>query len=574
MDKNIDHIRLVEQARLGDKKSLDQLVKLAQESLRDDVYRMCLDAHLTEDIVQETLLEMVKILGELKESDRFWPWLYKIALNKLRFHHRREKVRRTVPISEAGVVAGQKREMPELLAEELKEVVSNAMRGLKTEHRIVLSLRCYKEMEYCAIAESMGCSEFAARKLFWRAKRSLGKQLARQGLGKGSLVMALIVFGKMTAASEAAAAKVSVVAGATKVGAAAAIAGMAGSKAAILSMVTVGVLGVSTLVVSPRTDGKAGMVGKAAVGGVAVTGQVSKAGEEYWYLFPEGKDGPVITRFMKSGRVQWVQDEEANWFFDKRSNTVHKNNYRQFRSDLGVWRLPTDGATVNVDRDGPGLVMVVSRGENGDSVWQTRHENIMSEEYFRYSWPGGVKVFDNRDAMHRRGWTYFTVEGYIGSEAVTGHGRIPFVYASADEHWAWMKLRIGDRELVDTSFAGFSRPWMGLHTVDTVRRDALKAGLKFETREKSHDDLVEILITSDEGELAYTIDMDRDVVEKEVFSTSEGREGELIFNYVEDIRETPGEFVEPRIRGGSSFEFSILNFELGTKKNGTTDFHR
>lgn len=166
MDKDIDHIRLVDQARLGDKESLEQLAKLAQESLRDDVYRMSLDAHLTDDIVQETILEMVKILGELKESDRFWPWLYKIALNKLRLHHRREKVRRTVPISEAAVVAGQKREMPELVAEELKEVVSNAMQGLKSEHRIVLSLRCYKEMEYAAIAETMGCSEFAARKLF------------------------------------------------------------------------------------------------------------------------------------------------------------------------------------------------------------------------------------------------------------------------------------------------------------------------------------------------------------------------------------------------------------------------
>ncbi|MHC4212821.1 MAG: RNA polymerase sigma factor [Planctomycetota bacterium] len=571
MDKDIDHISLVEQARLGDKKSLDQLVKLSQESLRDDVYRMSLDAHLTEDIVQETLLEMVKILGELKESDRFWPWLYKIALNKLRLHHRREKVRSTVPMSEAADMSGQKRDMPELLAEELKEVVSNAMGRLKPQHRTVLTLRCYKDMEYAGIAETMGCSEFAARKLFWRAKRSLGKQLARQGLGKGSLVMALIVFGKMTAASEAAAAKVSVGAGATKVGAAAAIAGMAGSKAAILSMVTVGVLGVSTLVVTPGTDGKAGTVGYDATGGAAVSGQVSQAGEEYWYLFPEGKDGPVVTRFMKKGLVQWVQDEEANWFFDKRSNTVHMNNYRQFRSDMGLWRLPTDDGGSGIDRDGPGLVMVVSRGENGDSVWQTRHENIMSEEYFRYSWPGGVGVVDNRDSMHKRGWTYFTVEGHIGSERVTGQGRIPFVYASADEHWAWMKLRIGDKEIADTSFAGFSRPWMGLHTVDTVRRDAVKQGLKFETRHKPGENMVEIMVKVDEGGLVYTIDIDRDVVEKVVFSTREnnpstgsgpagGQRGEFVFSYLEDVRETPGGFVEPRRR--NNVRFSILDLRF------------
>ena len=88
MESDTDHARLVEQAQLGDEKCLEQLTRAAQERLRVDVYRLTLDAELTGDIVQETILEMLKILSELKEADKFWPWLYRIALNKIR-HHRR-----------------------------------------------------------------------------------------------------------------------------------------------------------------------------------------------------------------------------------------------------------------------------------------------------------------------------------------------------------------------------------------------------------------------------------------------------------------------------------------------------
>ena len=99
MENNIDHVKLVKEAQLGDKQCLEQLSKAARQRLRVDIYRLTLEADLTQELVQETILEMLKVLDELKEADRFWPWLYKIALNKLRLHHRRLKHRKTVPIS-------------------------------------------------------------------------------------------------------------------------------------------------------------------------------------------------------------------------------------------------------------------------------------------------------------------------------------------------------------------------------------------------------------------------------------------------------------------------------------------
>ena len=63
MKKNVDYVSLVERAQLGDKQSLERLTELAEERLREDVSRITLNPDLTQDIVQEILLEMLKKLG-------------------------------------------------------------------------------------------------------------------------------------------------------------------------------------------------------------------------------------------------------------------------------------------------------------------------------------------------------------------------------------------------------------------------------------------------------------------------------------------------------------------------------
>jgi RNA polymerase sigma factor (sigma-70 family) len=197
------------------------------------------------------LFEMYKVLGNLKKADRFWPWLHGIATNKLRRHYRTERTQRALALSSADRKGSPKERqdgLERLVGEELKQIVSSAMRKLKTQHKAVLVMRCYDEMAYADIAEAMGCSEFGTRMLFLRAKRALQRELSKNGFGKGSLLAALVLFGKMTAPSEAAAAQISVGAAATKVGVLAGVATLATTKTAIISMTAAGALTVGTVV--------------------------------------------------------------------------------------------------------------------------------------------------------------------------------------------------------------------------------------------------------------------------------------------------------------------------------------
>src|SRR4030043_1161333 len=99
MDQQLDQIELIRRAQCGDRQCLGQLAKQARTRLYTYVYRLTQQDDLAQEIVQESLLEMCKVLGKLRQNDRFWPWLYGIAINKLRHHQRTERTQQKMAIS-------------------------------------------------------------------------------------------------------------------------------------------------------------------------------------------------------------------------------------------------------------------------------------------------------------------------------------------------------------------------------------------------------------------------------------------------------------------------------------------
>ena len=575
MDGNFCHVKLVSQAQVGDERSIARLSELIRPRLYEFVYRNTLQRDSAEDIVQETLLEMFKILGKLKKADRFWPWLYRIALNKIRLHYRKEQrhkasLKHTINFDE--VYEDKKEELANVVNKELKQIIITSMEQLKPKHRTVLAMRCYDDMTFPVIAETMGCSEFSARKSFYRAKKALVKQLASRGLGKGSLLMALVLFGKMTATTEAAAAQISVTAAMVKVGTAATVAAVVASKTTVISLATAGVIAVgTTAVLTPETNKNDAtrMERMSQILPVLKETTLNNDNEKRFYYYPSNSNGAVMMKLVKirsggQSHCQWLQNSMGNYYRYK--NTIYMNNYRIWSNDLSVLRLPTDSPKLtafisqvegNIDRTEyipnrpDGLLIISRQNESGDLSYETYSRDVSYQESFRYDWPKRARNVDNRDAMHRRGWTHFIVEGKINGRAIYGKGRIPFVYEASLWYPPWLRLRIGDKGFIEPKgealFKGLSRPWMGLHTIDTIRRDAAEQGLWFETKLSSDGTKAEVTLNTKNGKLIYTIDMVTDVVEMIVFIDAENFQvkGRLRFSYLQDIDEDSNEFSEP-----------------------------
>jgi len=146
---------------------------------------------------------------------------------------------------------------------------------------------------------------------------------------------------------------------------------------------------------------------------------------------------------------------------------------------------------------------------------------------------------------------------------------MPFVYATCEQYEPWLNLELADgTRIVDSRagayvfdasgrtvaaykggsfFKGLGRPWMGLHAIDTVRRDAAEKRVRFETRNLQADKQTQVILTVDQVRLLYTIDMEADVIEKIAFSVGNDGRGELEFTYLQQIDNSGNEFTWPRV---------------------------
>ncbi len=84
---------LILAAQSGSRQAFHRLVDRHQEALFRLVVVRTRSRMDAEDIVQDVFLKAYTKLGRLKKGAAFRSWLYQIALNKVRDHYRRKKVR-------------------------------------------------------------------------------------------------------------------------------------------------------------------------------------------------------------------------------------------------------------------------------------------------------------------------------------------------------------------------------------------------------------------------------------------------------------------------------------------------
>ena len=91
--------QLVVAYREGNVAALPELIGRYEKELFHFLIRFAGNRAFAEDLFQEAFLQVHQSAGTFDASKRFKPWLFTIAANKARDHLRREKRRRTAPLS-------------------------------------------------------------------------------------------------------------------------------------------------------------------------------------------------------------------------------------------------------------------------------------------------------------------------------------------------------------------------------------------------------------------------------------------------------------------------------------------
>jgi RNA polymerase sigma-70 factor (ECF subfamily) len=83
---------LVEKAKDGDRIAFGHLVDLFQEPVFRMVYFRTRSSMDAEDLTQEIFIKAFANLPRLRDSDKFRAWLFRMTINRVRDHHRKERI--------------------------------------------------------------------------------------------------------------------------------------------------------------------------------------------------------------------------------------------------------------------------------------------------------------------------------------------------------------------------------------------------------------------------------------------------------------------------------------------------
>jgi RNA polymerase sigma-70 factor (ECF subfamily) len=160
---------------------MERLAVAVREQLYPFILRTTWDHDLTEDILQETLLTMVREIGSLRETRRFWPWVYRIAWSKIQDNVRSARLHAAAKAKLLNSQPGEERRAGSILdtsiQAETRERLRALLERLSQPHRDIIQLRCYEQLPYAEIASLRRTTPQKARARFHRATEALKAQM-------------------------------------------------------------------------------------------------------------------------------------------------------------------------------------------------------------------------------------------------------------------------------------------------------------------------------------------------------------------------------------------------------------
>ncbi len=189
----MDEKQLIARAQSGDFAAFTELINTHKGRVFGLVRRLIGNEQDAEDLVQETFLKAIDNIDRFRGEAAFGTWLHTIALNQVRAHAAKEKVRDLRPLEDylpiadaddghqhaAAHLSTWRDPHAELEADELRQRLNAAINELPYAYREAFVLRYFDELSVKEIAAITDESEAATKSRILRARLALREKLAR-----------------------------------------------------------------------------------------------------------------------------------------------------------------------------------------------------------------------------------------------------------------------------------------------------------------------------------------------------------------------------------------------------------
>src|SRR5947208_13435717 len=178
--------KLVRAAQRGDMVAFEELVARHRDKIYARAFSMMRNEDEAVDLSQEAWVKGWQRLKQFQGESSFVTWMTRIVINLCLDQLRKQKRHRSESIEmmeeESG---GVERQMPVVTVNptegleriELRQRIDKALAKLSHEHRTVLVLHEFEEMEYKEIAKAMDCSIGTVMSRLFYARRKMAANL-------------------------------------------------------------------------------------------------------------------------------------------------------------------------------------------------------------------------------------------------------------------------------------------------------------------------------------------------------------------------------------------------------------
>ncbi|MBU6402918.1 MAG: sigma-70 family RNA polymerase sigma factor [Verrucomicrobia bacterium] len=192
MSKKVDHSSapdeaLVRTAQRGDMLAFEELVYRHRDKIYARAFSMLRNEDEAVDLSQEAWVKAWQRLKQFQGESSFVTWITRIVINLCLDQLRKHKRQRAESIEQLNEESGGvERQLPVLTPNpterlersELRQRIDRALGQLSAEHRTVLILHEFEEMEYKQIAKVMRCSIGTVMSRLFYARRKMAVLLA------------------------------------------------------------------------------------------------------------------------------------------------------------------------------------------------------------------------------------------------------------------------------------------------------------------------------------------------------------------------------------------------------------
>ena len=182
-----DDKSLVRAAQRGDMAAFEELVARHRDRIYARAYSMMRNEEEAVDLSQEAWVKGWQRLRQFQGDSSFGTWMTRVVINLCLDQLRKQKRQRTESIEAMSEESGGvERQMPVVTVNptaglergELRQRIDRALGQLSYEHRTVLVLHEFEEMEYKEIARTMACSIGTVMSRLFYARRKLAVLLS------------------------------------------------------------------------------------------------------------------------------------------------------------------------------------------------------------------------------------------------------------------------------------------------------------------------------------------------------------------------------------------------------------